>query len=378
MRSRPRGGGTGRRSGKTTVFSHCIFCHAALGANESIEEFPIGRRLAFDATRGRLWAICRQCERWNLSPIEERWEAIESCERLFRDTKTRVSTDQIGLCKMREGLELVRIGQPLRPEMAAWRYGDQFGKRRRRYYARAAALGVVATGVVVGGLAVGVSAGTFINLPQWARDIYRRHHVATRVSDEDGRRLCITTHQLQSLSVVRDGGSGCAIEFRYLPEQRLAKLPSRLTTALISPRVSLNMWYDKLKGTLITLRGSEALVALSAFLPYVNKSGGSSAHILDAVDIAADAGHPSQLLSRIATQRLWGPSGNSGSLSAVAPEVRLALEMSLHESDERAAMEGELGALEDRWRDAEEIAAISDNMFLPPGITNAIQRMRGD
>ena len=378
MRWRPRGGGTGRRSGEASVFSKCIFCHSALGVNESIEEFPVGRRLAFDATRGRLWAICRQCERWNLTPIEERWEAIESCERLFRDTRTRVSTDQIGLCKIREGLELVRIGQPQRPEMAAWRYGDQFGKRRRRYFARAVALGVVGTGVVVGGLAVGVSAATLINLPTWARDIYRRHHVAARVADEGGHRLSVTTHQLQSLSVMRGGDNGCGIEFRYLPEQRFTDLSGRLTTALISPRVSLNMWYDKIKGTLTTLRGNEAHLALSAFLPYVNKSGGSSGHILDAVDIAADAGHPGRLLSRITTQRLWGHTGDSGSLSVVAPEIRLALEMSLHEADERAAMEGELGALEDRWRDAEEIAAISDNMFLPPGITNAIQRMRGN
>ena len=35
-------------------------------------------------------------------------------------------------------------------------------------------------------------------------------------------------------------------------------------------------------------------------------------------------------------------------------------------------------APEDRWREAEEIAAISDNMFLSPGITNAIRRMRGE
>ena len=138
------------------------------------------------------------------------------------------------------------------------------------------------------------------------------------------------------------------------------------------------MWGDKIKDTLTTFRGNEALLALSAFLPYVNKSGGSSAHILDAVDIAADAGHPAQLLSRIATQRAWDHTGDSGSRSVVAPEVRLALEMSLHEADERAAMEGALGALEGRWREAEEIAAISDNMFLSPGITNAIRRMRGE
>ena len=71
--------------------------------------------------------MCRRCGRWNLTPIEERWEAIEQCERMFRSTKLRVSTDEIGLAKVKEGLELVRIGEPQRPEFAAWRYGDQFG-----------------------------------------------------------------------------------------------------------------------------------------------------------------------------------------------------------------------------------------------------------
>ena len=61
-----------------------MFCHRPLGANQVIEHFPVGRRLAFDAERGRLWVVCRKCERWNLTPLEERWEAVETCERLFR------------------------------------------------------------------------------------------------------------------------------------------------------------------------------------------------------------------------------------------------------------------------------------------------------
>src|SRR5215472_7518769 len=121
------------------MYSTCLFCHSHLGANEVVEQFPVGRRLAFDPARGRLWVVCRKCERWNLSPIEERWEAIEECERLFRGTRLRVSTDNIGLARAADGLELVRIGSPQRPEMAAWRYGDQFGRRRLRHIALATA-----------------------------------------------------------------------------------------------------------------------------------------------------------------------------------------------------------------------------------------------
>src|SRR4051812_45489304 len=127
------------------MFATCLYCSANLGQNEVIEAFPVGRRLAFDPSHGRLWVVCRVCERWNLSPLDERWEAIEQAERLYRDSRLRVSTDNIGLARLREGLELVRIGEPQRPEMAAWRYGDQFGRRRNRQ--------LLLTGAAVGAVA---------------------------------------------------------------------------------------------------------------------------------------------------------------------------------------------------------------------------------
>jgi len=114
------------------MYSACLYCNARFAANEVVEQFAIGRRLAFDSARGRLWVVCEKCGRWNLSPLDERWEAIDSCERLFRSTPLRASTDHIGLAKLREGLELVRIGAPTKPEFAAWRYGREFTKRRRR------------------------------------------------------------------------------------------------------------------------------------------------------------------------------------------------------------------------------------------------------
>src|SRR5205814_5368088 len=131
-----------------SMYSTCLFCNADLGSNEVLEQFPVGRRLAYDAAKGRLWVVCRRCERWNLTPLEERWEAIEACERLFTSTRLRASTDNIGLARLRGGLELVRIGNPLRPEMAAWRYGDQFGRRRRNYLLMTGA-GVAAMGGLV-------------------------------------------------------------------------------------------------------------------------------------------------------------------------------------------------------------------------------------
>ena len=102
------------------MFTSCIHCTQDLGRNEAFETFPIGTRLAYDAAQGRLWVICTACGRWNLTPLDERWETIEAAERRFRASRLRVSTDNIGLARLREGVDLIRIGAPQRPEMAAW------------------------------------------------------------------------------------------------------------------------------------------------------------------------------------------------------------------------------------------------------------------
>jgi hypothetical protein len=127
------------------MFSTCLHCTTRFGRNDRFEAFPVGRRLAFDPRRGRLWVVCPACARWNLSPLEERWEGIEAMERAFRDTRLRASTDQVGMARLPDGVVLIRIGDPLRPEMAAWRYGDQLGRRRNRQ--------LLVTGAVVGSAA---------------------------------------------------------------------------------------------------------------------------------------------------------------------------------------------------------------------------------
>ncbi len=139
-----------------SVYATCLFCSEALGRNESIENFPVGRRLAFDAAKGRLWVVCPSCARWNLTPLEVRWEAIEEAERAYRDMKLRTATENIGLATLNDGTELVRIGKPLLPEFAAWRYGDVFRRRWRRiapYAAVGLALPLAYTGYNVAFLA---------------------------------------------------------------------------------------------------------------------------------------------------------------------------------------------------------------------------------
>jgi hypothetical protein len=50
--------------------------------------------------------------------------------------------------------------------------------------------------------------------------------------------------------------------------------------------------------------------------------------------------------------------------------------MALHEAQERAWLETELSVLAERWKQAEEIAAIADGMTLPSGVEPEFERLR--
>jgi hypothetical protein len=329
------------------VFATCIYCNQPLGANEALEEFPVGRRLAFDGAKGRLWVVCRKCERWNLSPLDTRWEAVEACERAFRSTRMRVSTENMGLARLSEGLELVRVGAPLRPEFAAWRYGDQFGRRHRRALLIGAGAGLGVAGVMIAGAAVGIGFGAFGgflgNIPNMVVDAMR----STRVKLPDGRVLKMRGNTLAATRLSTDSESGePVIAFRH------------------ARRVEL-------------FRGDEALQLAGRLLPSINVAGGSKANVRDAVRVLDDSRGPEGFIASYL--RNVKPAANPIKAKAIArvkSPMRLALEMALHEEAERRAIEGELHVLEAAWRDAEEIASISDDMLLSPDVLKRLGAMK--
>lgn len=327
------------------MFSTCIFCNRPLGANAVIEQFPVGRRLAFDASRGRLWVVCRKCERWNLSPLEERWEAVEMCERLFRETRLRVSTENIGLAKHAEGLELVRIGQPMRPEFAAWRYGDQFGRRRKRAIAYGAGgLALLAGLSFAGPLVIGGSGlGWYWAWQSW--DVVASIRTQARLRTDDGRIIKLKRDDLQHTRL-RPSEEGF----------RLSILKGRK-----------QQWFE----------GAEAERFASQIIPKMNRKGGKKDAVQSAVQEIERHGHPDRFLADVvAGDRFQGRKGVPGYIDKMPVPVRLALEMALHEEEERRALEGELWRLERAWTEAEEIAAISDSLLLPKGTGEFIEKQR--
>lgn len=350
------------------MFRNCIHCTADLGHNDVFEVFPVGTRLAFDASRGRLWVVCRQCDRWNLSPLEERWEAVDAAERRFRDSRLRVSTDNIGLARLREGVDLIRIGTPQRPEMAAWRYGDQFGRRRKRQMlVTGAVVGSAAAifgGVIWIGASVGSFAGVYANGGLWD----------SLINGRPGKSIG---------KIALDDGSLVDVQRKHA---RMSALEISDTPGLLRLRL------ESAVGTHI-LTGEQAMRAAARLMPTVNRFGGTRTNVRDAVTLLEDAGDPLRALSNVQErygarpdQKRWKRStgkwsgGNAvkkipGALHTLPANYRLALEMALHEESERRAMDGELADLERAWRDAEVIAKIADDMFVTPAIDDEVKRL---
>jgi hypothetical protein len=369
------------------MYSTCLHCHRSLGSNEAIEHFPIGKRLAFDSFKGRLWVVCAHCSRWNLTPIEERWEAVEESEALFRAQRVRAQTDNIGLVRIRDGTVLIRIGKPLRPEFAAWRYGAVFGRRLRNRIAVVSggsalmvATGALAVGAPVVGLGaflIGLSlVGSGIEPRTSARE--RAVIGAARVAGQDGKILGVTRANLEHTSIAVDADGSLSLDLRHSYGRQL-------------------------------LTGDRAARALSTLMVEANRGGASRSSVRDAVDLIAAAGDPTRAamlvareaaqrsgdfeqraamyargargrtmaeairaqleLEKLAEQGWWHPKGfdlrNPGALHHLPAAYRLALEMSIHERSEQQALDGELAALERDWREAEEIAAIADGMLTP-------------
>ena len=333
------------------MWNHCIVCASALGANQDLEEFQIGSRLAFDSEKGRLWVVCPKCERWNLVPLDQRWEAVEALERAYRATPARYSTPEMGLARLGGGLEIVRIGDPVPGEFAAWRWGSRFGRRKRRLKssvkrgkliklesgtAWAAGIALAPLAPVLAPLALvgGIVAAPMILLA--------RSQVGSPMVRGFGRPI--------GKSQLRGGG---------------------ITPADTFPgwSIHLNLW-ERVPVTggethIITWKefsGDDAIRLARRALPLLNRRAPKFVTVSDAVDEIATRGGVDRYLAHAAALKpKWVPFRHY-------PEsILLAMEMALFQDEERRAMEGELARLEEAWREAEELATISDNLIQPKG-----------
>jgi hypothetical protein len=113
----------------------------------------------------------------------------------------------------------------------------------------------------------------------------------------------------------------------------------------------------------------------AALVSRVNRNGARRQAVQDAVSKLETLGTPDAVIAAAALERSRrGFKAREGHIAQLPAPTRLAVEMALHEEDERRALEGELWLLERRWKEAEEIAAISDDLLLPEGAAEFVEQ----
>ena len=324
------------------MFRTCAFCNGKLDGDGGPTDLGVGRRLAFDEWKGRLWVICPRCSRWNLAPLDDRLERIEVLARAAGDGRVAAATDQVALIRWR-GYDLVRVGKPRRLELATWRYGERLRARRQEQLKFVVPMTVAAVGLAVAvNVAAGGSVGVFVwNTPRLVKRIY---------VEMVGRRKVV----LVEPPICERCGSVMALRARHLERARLTTT-TREGMALVLTCPSCGA-----EGTMLT--GADAQLALRRGLTYLNLARGGRQRAEDAARLVEGAGGPHRLIHDVARRDL--------TLRSLAPDRRLALEMAV---DERAEVE----ELERQWKEAEEIAEIADGMLsADPGIDEELRRLR--
>lgn len=367
------------------MYSTCIHCQRDLGQNALIEHLPIGRRIAFDEAAGRLWVICAKCSRWNLVPFESRWEAIESAEKLYRASRQRMSTGQVGLAKTGEGTDLVRIGAPLRPEMAAWRYGAALLSRRWKYAATTGPATVALTALsqfgfwgiersgigVLGAFGISMIASALANRLIDQRTMSRLtvdNHLA-HVSRRVVRQVFVAPTEQDELRIWMPI-VGSDVKERGLMSDPIV-LARHLLAGLKGDKSGIQLLASGAPSHYTRIEGDDAMPALRLILPLLHEAGTSKEKVSEATaHLTGNAVSMHRVL--FGGRRSWDRLERTY-LSSVYKPRRLALEMLVHEESERRWLSGEILTLELEWRKANEIAEIADGLIRDPAIETALQ-----
>ena len=336
------------------MFTRCLVCLTPFPPNEELENYSAGTRIAYDPARGRLWSVCRSCKRWSLSPIEERWEALEEIERLVTDKAKLLSqTDNIAL--MRSGrLDIVRVGRANLTEEAWWRYGRELTARRERhkkitFVGTAAAGAAIAGGWMTGGSAWLAAWLLWDNAPEKVADFARWMRFGSTAWY--GSKVC----------------QQCGFVFRDMDYKQRTGLilrpgegDGRLGISVRCPKC-----HDQEDGGL-HLTGREGEHTVRRVLAYHHHAGATEKKVRSATRLIEEAGS-AQDLSRIVVKegRKLGDLQRTGAI---------ALEIAANEASEQRMLELEVAGLEAHWRIEEELAAIVDGELTPLPLLEGFRR----
>ena len=337
------------------MFTQCLLCHTPFPPNEELQYFTTSTRVAYDAVRGRLWAICRSCKRWSLAPIEERWEALEELEKVVRDRAKLLSqTDNVALLRAGE-LDVVRVGRANLTEEAWWRYGRELTHRAAKhqkltFIGTAAAAAAIAGGWASGGIGWLGAWLLWENAPQQLTQAARWLRFGG--SAWRGNRPCTRCGQIfRSVA--------------YQDRTQLILSPGTGKGHALSVTQRCPVCGDLEAGGL-HLRGKEGEYVSRRLLAYHHHTGASEKRVRSATRLIEEAGSPEDLTRIVIKEgRRLGDLQRTGAI---------ALEIAANDTLEQRLLELELAEIEAHWKEEEELAAIIDGELTPLPLVEKLRR----
>ncbi len=300
----------------------CVFCDHDLGDPRT--------RPAFDPWLGRLWRVCPSCRRWNVTPLEERWETMEELERAARDAgRALLRTEHLDLVDTGTQ-QLIRVGRAPRPELAGWRYGDLLPHAHARgllAWLRRLVLGMPSSAF---GYNAGHGLGMFdpVTTDKWFASPFLDdaltltaaflHVPLTESCPACGGPLALAPWQFQGLRLTTVSGEAAVVASCALCEQEVA------------------------------VAAAEARPALRLGLAIVNRRLVAGPTVTEAARHLDRTEGPAGFLHRLGRAEL--------TLGEIPARDRLTLGMALDEQSEAELLESE-------WREAEELAGIADGQL---------------
>ena len=351
------------------MYSRCIRCDRPFPKNTEIANLRVGRRIAFDASRGRLWIVCTHCEQWNLVPLEERWEAVEQSERLAANAEAAATAASVGIAQTSSGLELIRVGGLSKNDIANWRYGRRLVQRQRLLAWIAVSFAVLAmvlgarAGVAAGSAGIGVYVSVVALV--WFGFVWKDPpRLSTLVVRLGSGRLWIWPWQIRDIFI----------------DSSNSNLGPQLVISGRRP---------------CRFSGLDAAQILARLLPKLNGAECATASVRAALAKVARAereerGHiasvgrkrrrkESERREEASILRPWERLASSKErlvLDRMAPEDRLALEMAVTEEIEQRYLIHDAESAGSDWNEQEAIAGIADSLLVSPEVEDRLQRLK--
>ena len=324
------------------MYQTCAFCSGALGGDGGASGLAVGRRFAYDGWKSRAWVICRRCGRWNLTPMDTRLDTVAALERMAAAGRVAATTDQVALIRLGP-VDVVRVGKPRRVELAGWRYGERLKARERERLKVVVPVTLAVVGVTIAtNVAFGGGTAYLVGqVPRLGDAVYtglvgnRKVNVEPPVCGHCGAIMVLRARHVQHARLSRTMHQDLALLLRCPHCEQVGAM----------------------------LEGSEAEQALRHGLTYVNLKKGRriKRKAEEAATVVERAGGPQELIA--------GATRDEIAVSSLKGAQGLALEMAV---DEQA----EVRDLEREWRRAEEIAAIADNLLVPPSVEDELKRLK--